>query len=76
MATGWLGAIPAPNGTKPNFENPPSQLAGNIALHTVCLSLATLSVTVRLYTRAAITKTKLGIDDCTASFMLDTMQIY
>lgn len=63
MATGWLGAIPPPLGVEPNFTNPTSQRDANIALHTVCLTLATASVALRLYTRVFITKTSLGVDD-------------
>jgi hypothetical protein len=63
MATGWLGAIPPPLGVEPNIVNPPSQLQGNIALHTVCLTLATVAVAVRLYTRTFITKASPGLDD-------------
>lgn len=65
MATGWLGSIPPPIGIDPNFVDPPSQLHGNIALHTVCLTLVTASVAIRLYTRLFITKVPLGVDDGT-----------
>ncbi|OAL62460.1 hypothetical protein A7C99_7045 [Trichophyton rubrum] len=70
MATQWLGAIPPPPGVTPNIIDPPSQLSGNIALHTVCLTLATAAVAMRVYTRTIVTCTKMGADDyfCLASF--------
>ncbi|OAL72538.1 hypothetical protein A7D00_3540 [Trichophyton violaceum] len=72
MATQWLGAIPPPPGVTPNIIDPPSQLSGNIALHTVCLTLATAAVAMRVYTRTVVTCTKMGADDyfCLASFVL------
>ncbi|KAI1798756.1 hypothetical protein F4811DRAFT_566168 [Daldinia bambusicola] len=63
MATGWFGAMPPPPGVEPNLVDPPSQMKQNIALHTVCLTLATLSVGVRLYTRMRLAGGKLGIED-------------
>jgi hypothetical protein len=65
MATSWLGVIPPPPGIEPNFQDPPNQLHANIAVHTVFLTLTTLSVAVRLYTRTVITKAAIGADDCT-----------
>ncbi|KAF2790392.1 hypothetical protein K505DRAFT_340454 [Melanomma pulvis-pyrius CBS 109.77] len=72
MATGWLGALPPPPGVDANIVNPHSQWHSNIALHTACLTLSTASVAMRLYTRARITRTKLGIDDwfCLLSYFL------
>lgn len=66
MATQWFtgGALPPPPGIEPNFVDPPSQLHGNIALHTVFLSVATLAVAMRLFTRLYMLRTRLGIDDC------------
>lgn len=64
MATQWLGAIPPPPGVTPNIIDPPSQRSGNIALHTVCLTLATAAVAMRVYTRTIVTRTKMGADDC------------
>ncbi|KAL4756285.1 uncharacterized protein BDW70DRAFT_166332 [Aspergillus foveolatus] len=65
MASQWLtgGALPPPPGVEPNFENPPSQLHGNIALHASFLSVATLAVAMRLFTRLRILRMKLGMDD-------------
>ncbi|EFE32412.1 integral membrane protein Pth11-like, putative [Trichophyton benhamiae CBS 112371] len=67
MATQWLGAIPPPPGVTPNIIDPPSQRSGNIALHTVCLTLATAAVAMRVYTRTIVTRTKMGADDCVDS---------
>ncbi|KAM5447045.1 hypothetical protein MaudCBS49596_006226 [Microsporum audouinii] len=72
MAAQWLGAIPPPPGVTPNIIDPPSQWAGNIALHTVCLTLATAAVAMRVYTRTLITRTRMGVDDyfCLISYVL------
>ena len=64
MASQWIGALPPPPGIEPNFIDPPSQQNGNIALHTVLLSLATIFVSIRIYTRIWITKLDLGVEDC------------
>lgn len=64
MATGWLGVIPPPPGVEENILNPTSQIHSNIALHTICLGLATASVVIRIYTRIFITKASVGADDC------------
>lgn len=45
--------------------DPPNQTANTVALHTVCLTLVTLCVAMRLYTRQFIIK-QLGADDCKA----------
>lgn len=64
MASQWLGSIPPPPGVEPNFIDPYDHMTENIALHTVLLTLTTLAVGMRLYTRLRITKAKLGVDDC------------
>jgi hypothetical protein len=53
----------APPGTVANFINPPDQMKGVVALHTTCLVIVTLAVTLRIYTRKVIIR-RLGIDDC------------
>ncbi|RAK94259.1 hypothetical protein BO79DRAFT_261278 [Aspergillus costaricaensis CBS 115574] len=63
MATQWPGVISPPAGEQANFINPVNHMSGNIALHTVCLTLATCGVTMRLFTRVKILKCKLGADD-------------
>ncbi|KAI0108786.1 hypothetical protein F4776DRAFT_675001 [Hypoxylon sp. NC0597] len=72
MSTEYSGVVEPPPGVQPNFIDPPSQLRGNIALHTVFLTLATASVVMRLCTRILVSKTKLGIDDylCMVSYAL------
>ncbi|KAI1498013.1 hypothetical protein F5X99DRAFT_394875 [Biscogniauxia marginata] len=72
MASQWTGAAPPPPGVEPNFVDPISHDRGNIALHTVCIILVTLSVAMRLYTRIYITKIKVDIDDylCILSYCL------
>ncbi|KAI1407947.1 hypothetical protein F5Y13DRAFT_194795 [Hypoxylon sp. FL1857] len=72
MSTEYTGAVEPPPGVEPNFIDPPSQQRGNIALHTVCLTLVTVSVVMRLCTRVFVSKTTLGIDDyfCIISYAL------
>jgi len=62
-ATRMIGVMPPPPGQKATFENPPSQMTGNIVLHSVCLLLVTLSVLLRLYTRKYINR-ELSLDNC------------
>lgn len=52
-----------PPGAVSNTIDLSSQLNGNIALHTICLTLATAAVAMRLYTRISITRVTLGLDD-------------
>lgn len=59
--------MPPPSGVESNLIDPLSQMKQNIALHTVCLTLATLSVGVRVYTRMRLAGGKLGIEDCQCS---------
>jgi hypothetical protein len=56
MATEPVGAMPPPPGVVANFVNPPNQLAGNLALHIVCLSLVTMCMAMRVYTRTRINR--------------------
>ncbi|KAK0701922.1 hypothetical protein B0T26DRAFT_735252 [Lasiosphaeria miniovina] len=74
LSSVWAGPgiLPPPPGVTPNFINPPSQLQSNIALHTVCLTLVTAAVWMRMYTRLFVTNAKLGIDDifCLLSYAL------
>lgn len=58
-----VSLVPPPSGLESNFVNPPTQTAGTIALHTTCLSLATLCVAIRIYTRKFIMH-DVGLDDC------------
>ena len=64
MASQYIGAMPPPLGVEPNFTNPVSQYRENLIQHTVCLSIITGFVAMRLYTRLRILGTSLGIDDC------------
>ncbi|KAK3985826.1 putative integral membrane protein Pth11-like [Cladorrhinum sp. PSN332] len=65
MAAAWAGtgALPPPPGIEPNFIDPPSQVQGDVALHGVLLTLATLGIAMRFYTRQFITRSKWGLDD-------------
>jgi hypothetical protein len=51
-----VGAIPPPPGERANFVDPPNQTKVTIALHTICLTLVTLMVTLRIYTRHFINR--------------------
>lgn len=64
MSSQWISSLGPPPGVEPNFVDPPNQIRENIALHTVCLTLATLGIALRLYTRVLVLRTSLGIDDC------------
>ena len=64
MTSQWLGSMPPPPGVEPNFIDPYDHMKENIALHSVLLTITTLAVGMRLYTRSIITKAKLGVDDC------------
>lgn len=57
------GAVPAPPGLNANFVNPPDHTKQLLVQHIICITLATIAVGVRLFTRAAITR-NLGWDDC------------
>lgn len=57
-------ALAPPAGVTPNFNNPYSILNSLIAGDTLCLTLATISITIRLYTKFFLLKTH-GLDDYT-----------
>ncbi|KAI0133382.1 hypothetical protein F4776DRAFT_133516 [Hypoxylon sp. NC0597] len=64
MSSQWSqGVVPPPEGVTPNFVDPPNQLPGNIAVHTIFLTLSTLCVIMRIYTRLHVSRVKLGVDD-------------
>ena len=53
-----LHEIPAdepPSGVTPNLINPPNHTKELIIQHSICLTLVTLAIGIRLYTRAVIT---------------------
>lgn len=58
-------AMPPPPDQKANFVDPLNQTVSTIALHTVCLTLITLCVAMRIYTREYILK-QLGASDSKA----------
>ena len=57
------GALPPPPGVTPNFINPSNHDANWIALHTICLTLITFLVGMRLGIRWLVVY-GLGVDDC------------
>lgn len=52
-----------PPGVLPDFIHPQSQSAANLACNILCLTVATLCVAIRLYTRFVITRSH-GWEDC------------
>ena len=57
-------ALAPPPGVTPQLNNPPSYRAATTAIPTVCLIVATLAVSMRVYTRARIIRV-VNIADCT-----------
>ena len=60
---GNYSAIPPPLGLTSNFVNPPSKASWDIVTQAVCLTVATLLVAIRLFTKIHILKSS-GWDDC------------
>ncbi|KAL8676900.1 MAG: hypothetical protein Q9186_006630 [Xanthomendoza sp. 1 TL-2023] len=60
----WLQgpALEAPDGLASNFVNGPSLQSYNVACQSICLTLVTFFIFVRIYTKARILKS-LGWDD-------------
>lgn len=67
MITPDTPAMKPPKGSEPNFINPPSHDKANVILHTICLTLTTLFVMMRLYTRHYISQW-IGWDDCKSTY--------
>ena len=57
-----VGILPPPPGQTANFIDPPDQHVEIIALHSVCLTLITLFVGMRVYLRAFVLRA-FGWDD-------------
>ena len=66
---GIVGAASPPLGVVPNFINPTNQLSVMSATWTICLSLATVAVWLRMYTKFFINKSH-GYEDCEPSLVL------
>ncbi|XDG03564.1 hypothetical protein ABKA04_003179 [Annulohypoxylon sp. FPYF3050] len=74
MSSQWSqGVVPPPPGVEPNFVNPENQMGGNIAIHTVFLTISTFSVIMRIYTRLRVSRVSLGVDDCFDSDIFRTI---
>ncbi len=52
-----------PPGVLPNFSDPQSQSVANLACNITCLTVATICVAIRMYTRFVITRSH-GWEDC------------
>ena len=61
--TGQLPTILPPPGVRPNFVNPVSLHQYNILTQAVCLSLTTIFVCMRMWTKAVVLK-RVGSEDC------------
>ena len=60
---GNLSAIPAPSGLTSNFINPPSKVVWDTVTQVVCLTVASLLVAMRMYTKIRVLRHS-GLDDC------------
>lgn len=67
-------ALSAPSGFTPSLSNTHSLPLPDLLAVTVCLSLCTTSVAIRLYTRLQIMK-KLWWDDCKLSQLVDVVDL-
>lgn len=70
---GNLSTIPPPPGYTSNFLNPPSKASWDVVTQVVCLTLATLLVAMRMYTKLKVLKNP-GSDDCELH-ILQTMRL-
>jgi hypothetical protein len=61
------GALPAPPGVTPNFDNPESRAYQAIIASVVCPVIALVFLLLRLYTKRYII-CKLHMDDCKSCF--------
>ena len=64
-----IPAAPPPPGVIPNFINPKNQESAMNATLIICLSIATVCVWLRVYTKLMISKSH-GYDDCEPSLLL------
>lgn len=69
---GNLSAIPPPPGFTSNFVNPPSKASWGIVTQALCLTLATLLVAMRLYTKLKVLRNP-GWDDCELHILQETL---
>ena len=60
---GNFSTIPPPPGLTSNYVDPPSKAIWGTVTTAVCLTVATLLVAMRLYTKVKVLK-NLGWDDC------------
>ena len=60
---GNFSAIPPPPGLTSNYVNPPSKAIWGTVTTSVCLTVATLLVAMRIYTKLKVLKNP-GWDDC------------
>ncbi|KAI4236121.1 MAG: hypothetical protein L6R40_006246 [Gallowayella cf. fulva] len=58
------GAVPAPPGVEPNFTNPVYHSGGIVPITAIFVTLSTVFLAIRIYTKAHIIKV-FGLEDCT-----------
>lgn len=58
------GILPPPPGVEPNFINPQNQFHGCTPFVAFYLTINSLALVMRLYTRRFIIRASLAIDDC------------
>ena len=59
----WTGALEPPPGITPNFVDPISLKKYDICGQTVCLTISTLAVWMRMYSKLRLIKA-VGWEDC------------
>ena len=64
-------ALAAPPGVIPNFSDPPSSYDAAVAINIVFLALSTLTLAMRIYTKARIMH-QMALADCTTLLLLAT----
>ena len=64
-----VGAVPPPPGITPNFVNPDYNDGGTVPVTAVFLTLSTIALSLRVYTKARVVKL-FGAEDCMYKFPL------
>ena len=57
------GAVPPPPGETPNFVNPEYNPGGTVPVSAIFLTLSTIALSLRIYTKARVVKI-FGAEDC------------
>lgn len=65
-------AMPAPPGMHSNFVNPSNLRTEGLILQTICLILATLVVSMRMWTKTRLVR-KVVLEDCKSTFFRSSL---